>query len=340
MIFRGRRRLLWQFRLTSPADIGLTACFLSRSCFLSLEVQQWSRLPWRLQEDREEEEELCPPEEQGGWSGLWSWVWATPGIQTDCTQTVKGANLKRHLRLRGNSPAGGLRESVIGKRNSVLQVSWRPSGRPGRRGLPHRLLWETRPRHQHPGDGQEPGGEGRAGRRSFFFRFCLLTGFMNDPHDSFKSGRLPLYTRISELMKVNKKLTRWKLSQDIWGIINIDYSFILHLIKIKSWAGYKNTKFSPCASCSGPNSVVGTWPSGPWSRSPWTSSSCTCRATPSPSSPSWWCAWWPGGPSKRSCPCLPVSIQRLALVGSDLISRHVSHPFVLVSFSLQAVGEL
>ena len=55
-------------------------------------------------------------------------------------------------------------------------------------------------------------------------------------------------------------------------------------------------------------SAAGTWLSGPWSRSPWTCSSCTCQETPSPSSPSWWSAWWPGGPFRRSCPCLPVSM--------------------------------
>lgn len=58
-------------------------------------------------------------------------------------------------------------------------------------------------------------------------------------------------------------------------------------------------------------SAAGTWLLGPWNRSQWTCLSCICQATPSPSSPSWWSAWWPGGPYRPSCPCLPVSIQHL-----------------------------
>lgn len=71
-------------------------------------------------------------------------------------------------------------------------------------------------------------------------------------------------------------------------------------------------------------SVAGMLPWGPSNRSQWTCSSCTCRATPSPFSPSWWCAWWPGGPYRRSCPCLPVSIEYLPCVPHILINRAVN----------------
>lgn len=81
-------------------------------------------------------------------------------------------------------------------------------------------------------------------------------------------------------------------------------------------------------------SAVGTWLSAPWSRSQWTSSSCTCQATQSPSSPSWWSAWWPGDPYRLSCQCLPVGIQyqhRFESLQSHDPSRHSFLPFLLFS---------
>lgn len=74
------------------------------------------------------------------------------------------------------------------------------------------------------------------------------------------------------------------------------------------WRLWSAGRVSDRTLCPPPScSAAGTWPWGPWSRSPWTCSSCICLETLSPSSPSWWCAWWRGGPSRLSCPCQPVS---------------------------------
>lgn len=83
---------------------------------------------------------------------------------------------------------------------------------------------------------------------------------------------------------------------------------------------------------------AGTWLWDRWSRFPWTSSSCTCLETPSPYSPSWWCVWWHGDPSRRSCPCQPVSI---SVCQQSCVMIHVLSRSLLVSvWSVQAAGEL